>query len=143
MQTPSKREKAEAQKMRRLKACPACGHGPITGITKLIDTRGMERFPYVCTHCGTRTQVYCRKADVPQNIRDAPAAVAYEPIKGQCERCGQMAFVERHHWAPRHLFGAACEQWPTASLCHACHKEWHDKVTPNMANIPTTGEPDD
>ena len=49
-----------------------------------------------------------------------------------CEVCGAYG-VEVHHFAPHHLFGDECENWPKANLCKACHARWHDIVTPNMS----------
>lgn len=46
-----------------------------------------------------------------------------------CERCGETKGVEEHHWAPRAIFGLeAAGEWPTSSLCPACHAEWHTTV---------------
>lgn len=45
-----------------------------------------------------------------------------------CYVCGACAPLERHHLAPRHLFGDACERWPTVDVCRPCHEEWHRRV---------------
>ncbi len=42
-----------------------------------------------------------------------------------CYVCGACAPLERHHLAPRHLFGDACERWPTVDVCRGCHEDWH------------------
>ncbi len=52
---------------------------------------------------------------------------------GPCAVCGTVGPREVHHWAPRHLFGADADKWPTANLCGACHRQWHDLVTPKMS----------
>ena len=50
-----------------------------------------------------------------------------------CDRCGENAFLQRHHWAPRALFGwDEAETWPTSDLCQNCHSTWHRIVTPNI-----------
>jgi len=49
-----------------------------------------------------------------------------------CEACGTVAVLEVHHWAPRHLFGADADRWPTSRLCGVCHRRWHEVVTPKM-----------
>ena len=41
--------------------------------------------------------------------------------------CGGRS-IEVHHWAPRSVFGAACEHWPTDPLCLAHHREWHGRL---------------
>lgn len=51
---------------------------------------------------------------------------------GPCEACRAVGALELHHWAPAHLFGNECDSWPVSMLCHACHKRWHEVVTPNM-----------
>ena len=48
----------------------------------------------------------------------------------RCAKCGARG-AERHHWAPRAIFGQdAAETWPKDFLCLACHEEWHRLVTP-------------
>ncbi len=50
-----------------------------------------------------------------------------------CERCGEKAALQEHHWAPKHLFGEdEADRWPKSYLCEACHDRWHRVVTPNM-----------
>lgn len=39
---------------------------------------------------------------------------------------------EYHHFAPRYIFGAEADNWPTAYLCLTHHKQWHTLITPNM-----------
>ncbi|HMY88832.1 MAG TPA: hypothetical protein PLR40_15860 [Microthrixaceae bacterium] len=53
-----------------------------------------------------------------------------EPTE-QCARCGQIAYLDEHHWAPKHFFDDH-DSWPTSRLCRSCHMEWHNVVTPNM-----------
>ena len=137
----SKRQKAEVRKKWLLRECCKCGHGPVKGVAKIIDTSGRERYPYICEKCGTRTTVFCPKNEVPQAIKDSPPVFAYELQLGECERCGAYTHVENHHWAPRYLFGDACDEWPTSQLCRACHKEWHDAVTPNMSSASNLSAP--
>jgi hypothetical protein len=50
-----------------------------------------------------------------------------------CAVCGTVAQLETHHFAPRHIFGADANRWPTADLCGPCHRRWHDLVTPTMS----------
>jgi hypothetical protein len=56
----------------------------------------------------------------------------YEAPTEPCARCGNVEYLEQHHWAPRHLFGDDCNNWPMSGLCRKCHAEWHRIVTPNM-----------
>jgi Zn finger protein HypA/HybF involved in hydrogenase expression len=68
------------------------------------------------------------------DIEALPVHVDYRKPGSRCERCRTAGMgVEYHHWAPYHLFGAVCEEWPGAFLCPACHNEWHRIVTPDMA----------
>lgn len=57
-----------------------------------------------------------------------------------CDRCGEKAALQMHHWAPRHLFGDECDEWPTANLCQKCHERWHRLVTPHMSQPQTVRE---
>lgn len=49
------------------------------------------------------------------------------PVSGcaKCNRCGKMEKLERHHYGPRAVFGADCENWATGDLCRPCHEFWH------------------
>lgn len=51
----------------------------------------------------------------------------------RCAKCWVRGKHQLHHWAPKHLFGAAADAWPTDYLCKSCHEEWHRIVTPNMS----------
>ena len=53
-----------------------------------------------------------------------------EPTEA-CERCGVIAHLHWHHWAPKSMFTDA-ESWPKSALCPACHAEWHEIVTPQL-----------
>lgn len=44
-----------------------------------------------------------------------------------CAVCGTRG-SETHHWAPRHLFGAEADLWPTVRLCRRCHQRWYRVV---------------
>ena len=58
-------------------------------------------------------------------------------LKEFCAVCGSIDNLERHHWAPKHLFKDRADDYPTSLLCKLCHSEWHDKMTPFMCgNVP-------
>lgn len=44
--------------------------------------------------------------------------------------------VELHHFGPRGIFGETADDWPTAFLCRRHHREWGERVTPQL-NPPT------
>ena len=47
----------------------------------------------------------------------------------RCHVCAAVGPVERHHLAPRNLFGdAEAERWPTVLVCRPCHERWHAVV---------------
>lgn len=41
--------------------------------------------------------------------------------------CNRQA-VEWHHYAPRHLFGDAADNWPVGPLCTIHHRAWHEAL---------------
>jgi ribosomal protein S27AE len=114
-----------------LKCCPKCGAEPCWTPIKMIDSRGRDRYPYVCGSCGLRTQLFCKKIDVPYVIREGDASVIMPKKKGFCEKCGNFDYLEIHHWAPRKLF-SDYNEWPTSCLCMDCHKKWHQVVTGDL-----------
>lgn len=55
----------------------------------------------------------------------------YEPISyppcayRDCPNPG----IDRHHWAPRNVFGDAdCDNWPVSYLCKDHHRHWHAEM---------------
>ena len=83
-----------------------------------------------CAGCERRTD----SRNIPHrkvaNLEALP--VVWDYTGDPCERCGRTDGVEAHHWAPRHVFGPDADSWPMSDLCAACHKEWHEKMTPSM-----------
>lgn len=70
-------------------------------------------------------------------IRDARGFLAICSVVG----CGRDD-VELNHFAPRGIFGAEADDWPTAFLCRQHHTEWGNRVTPSLNPPPrlrTTG----
>jgi hypothetical protein len=89
-----------------------------------------------CTTChrkGPDDKAFAPLSDFfPFEVSRMPDWSEVEPEHdGKCEKCGAVGPVERHHWAPWHLFADA-NSWPTSLLCGPCHRRWHQVVTPNM-----------
>lgn len=128
--------------------CPSCG-GANLGIGEAHTRHGRPIFPFFCLDCDCVLQRYATKAAAEaERVRlgglpalqtkterliaaGHPAEVFAEAL-GPCVVCGSIDNIERHHWAPFHLFGAECDKWPTSPLCQPCHVRWHQIVTPNM-----------
>lgn len=121
----------------------SCIHERIIAI--VIASNGQRQPRYVCVKCGH--YVSMRKPEIIRwrdeiatapVVRDNRARCCYGtgceqcvPPEFRCRRCGSCESVERHHWAPWHLFEDAHE-WPQDWLCRRCHNRWHKTVTPNM-----------
>ena len=69
-------------------------------------------------------------ADSLPSIRDVGW---FAPPSAACSSC-YTSGSERHHVAPRHLFGDESDLWPVIELCRKCHQQWHDIMTPGMSN---------
>jgi len=52
-------------------------------------------------------------------------------LSSRCAVCGERG-ADLHHWAPTGIFGAEAESWPKDYLCPRCHREWHERVTPQL-----------
>jgi 5-methylcytosine-specific restriction endonuclease McrA len=104
-------------------ACPA------TGGFALVSYRlrtGSIQARHQCVMCGRvmSSSLPYTEAEAAQFPR-AKDGVSDQP----CERCGATEGVERHHWAPRSVFGDdEADRWPIALLCRPCHREWHRKM---------------
>lgn len=114
-----------------------------------VDTLGEGPFPEVqdnrCDHNDcclvlhpTNGQAYglCNEChsliEGPFDPLGAGNVLAGHLVNLVCAVCASPHNVERHHFAPRHLFGWDAESWPKAYLCRPCHMRWHRKVTPEM-----------
>jgi len=58
------------------------------------------------------------------DVASLPVAVDRRTQNPPCVVCGRFG-TERHHWAPREVFGDEADHWPVAWLCRECHAEWH------------------
>ena len=120
--------------------CKTCGSDQIKiGITNLRS--GATVHPFYCKSCGDVFARYVSKKIAHEYaLKNGPLEyvktrtaqyMENEQIQIKCEVCNANE-AEKHHWAPFHLFGMDCEKWPTSYLCRACHRKWHDLVTPEM-----------
>jgi protein-arginine kinase activator protein McsA len=121
--------------------CLKCGSEKLKiGVTKI--TSGSTVYPIYCSVCGYVSTQYVKK-NLAQEYERANGSLEYvktrsvlraeiNKIQIKCEVCKADEY-EKHHWAPQHLFPDA-DSWPTSYLCRACHRKWHQVVTPNMGN---------
>lgn len=124
--------------------CKACG-GSRIALGTAENAYGKTVHPYFCRDCGEVMTQYASKQTAAQVAReDGPlpnvtlkSTKLNKPTEKDkpCEVCGSTGTTERHHWAPRHLFGEEAYRWPTSYLCQRCHVRWHQTVTPNMGKL--------
>jgi hypothetical protein len=85
---------------------------------------------YRCSGCGRIQSLSipherCGELERYPVVRDSSNEVA-------CAVCDQPG-AELHHFAPKHIFGAAeAERWPLAYLCFEHHGEWHRRMNVAM-----------
>jgi hypothetical protein len=114
--------------------CKHCGGRNLTPYRQ-INGNGATVIILRCDNCGRNpdaAQPFQRKSDYP-NFDTFPILQNYIINKEPCAVLGcENTDTEYHHFAPRYLFGADAERYPREYLCRMHHKEWHDKVTPEM-----------
>lgn len=103
---------------------------------------GSTIYPVYCNQCGDVSNKYIKKhvaleyaiTNGPLEYVETNTAKWMKEKQQQikCEVC-DINEGELHHWAPQYLFPDA-DSWPKSYLCRACHRKWHDLVTPNMSN---------
>lgn len=103
---------------------------------------GSTIYPVYCNQCGDVSNKYIKKhvaleyaiTNGPLEYVETNTAKWMKEKQQQikCEVC-DINEGELHHWAPQYLFPDA-DSWPKSYLCLACHRKWHDLVTPNMSN---------
>lgn len=92
-----------------------------------IASDGVKRAVFACLMCGWLIEA--PRSDparwagehIFRDIRAEREGAAPTP----CERCGATSGTQKHHWAPRAIFGLEAEQWPKSWLCPPCHSRWH------------------
>lgn len=120
--------------------CKKCGSDHLKiGITNTQS--GSTIYPIYCGDCGDVSTQYVKKQiafeyaikNGPLEYLQTRTAKFMERKQRQikCEVCDANE-GELHHWAPQYLFKDA-DSWPMSYLCRACHRKWHDLVTPNMS----------
>lgn len=119
----------------QVRQCWATGHEQVQPLRWKTGGAGHVAVFMTCTWCGERVGSALGKIRLAElGVADTevlPLANPRRPNTVECERCGSEDHVERHHWAPRHLFDDA-DSWPIGNLCRTCHVQWHRVVTPNM-----------
>jgi hypothetical protein len=108
----------ELERMRE--ACRRCGND--TGRRVGYRYRnGVVHIRHECDRCATLS-LYC----VPRSSSTASLPLAKDRLgEGEpCARCARHG-TERHHWAPRSLFGTEADLWPVDWLSVECHRRWH------------------
>ena len=119
--------------------CSKCGSQDVKiGITNTQS--GSTVYPIYCNQCGDVSNKYIKKQiALEYALTNGPLVyvktrtseyIEKKQIEIKCEVCDANE-GELHHWAPQYLFNDA-EKWPKSYLCRACHRRWHDLVTPNM-----------
>lgn len=128
------------QKEQPVDNCKTCGSDQLKiGITNIAS--GATVYPIYCTACGEVfakyvkkriAQEYARENGPLQYVKTKTAEyIEKKQIQIKCEVCDANE-GELHHWAPQYLFGDEADRWPIGYLCRACHRKWHDLVTPEM-----------
>ncbi len=97
--------------------------------TELVRTIGANGKSFAWERCAA-----CQKnmngvgVWLPHLGRDVDTLpVANDYSDTYCAVCSAKG-AELHHWAPKALFGAESDLWPTAMLCPNCHERWHQVV---------------
>ncbi|HET7128947.1 MAG TPA: hypothetical protein VFJ93_07725 [Gaiellaceae bacterium] len=66
-------------------------------------------------------------------IAQLPIVIDYAGQFGRCIVRGcESDDVELNHFGPRAIFGAEAENWPMGYLCRRHHREWGERVTPQL-----------
>jgi hypothetical protein len=103
---------------------------PVFEIIRLQTSNLQYQIRAYCLKCKTSSNLVLPKKWFTEKqlagLRLKPSG-GYDPDGSldECEHCHCLAFCERHHWAPRELFGVEADRWPTANLCQDCHVIWH------------------
>lgn len=118
--------------------CKKCDRTTRVKLVRTITTSGISQVYWQCPACNDNASggaVYIKHEILRKykvEIDDLPVVNDYRSLENACVVCGALG-AERHHWAPRYLFGDKAEEYPTAYLCNYHHMLWHKLVTPKMS----------
>jgi len=110
--------------------CIHCGYEFFTTVRRKAGDGSVQVFRR-CDQCGQNWDgKFISKAKV--NLESLIWAEPLEP--NTCLRCGK-PYAQAHHYMPRAIAkknGLNPEEWPIEDLCDACHRTWHNAVTPGL-----------
>lgn len=121
--------------------CRSCNVDQHPVLHRVIGQNGGQHFTWVCCRCNQQGCFSTSKKDSPPFYISAtliqshltPKQIEALPVimpdaSNRCVVCGERK-AERHHWAPKEIFGAdEAERWPKDYLCVPCHLKWHDTI---------------
>lgn len=96
---------------------------------------GSLQVTWQCLTCSYRSSALPHEllAELGVDIRALPIREDYAGLYARCVVRGcEAEDVELHHFAPRAIFGADAESWPQGYLCVRHHREWGERVTPQL-----------
>lgn len=111
------------------KSCRFCGETNWR-VGEYTNRGGHKTYPYYCGCCGYRTMVLEKKALVVSRMMSTgkrPATLMPPDDMPICFVCGKSG-AELHHFAPWHIWGEECEDWPKEYLCVYHHRGWHERI---------------
>jgi len=112
--------------------CSKCGSNDFD-IGKKITEAGQLAYAFFCSFCAEQNGNHIGHRKLTEKEKQEAPLLKHTVFKNEsCGRCGKNHSLQRHHWAPYHLFDDA-DEWPVSYLCIDCHALWHRKVTPEMA----------
>jgi hypothetical protein len=118
--------------------CQKCGEITTVTLARNITHAGAYNIFWLCNVChdnASGSAKWIPHAPIKEFGIDIETIPVHKDGRVEvCAICGGTG-VDWHHWAPRHLFGDECEEWPGAWLCRHHHQYWHDKTTPNMSKV--------
>jgi hypothetical protein len=101
-----------------------------------LTASGIIQLIWCCSQCDYRSSPvphYLAESMGIPNIRSLPTISSYAGLFGRCIVHGcESDEVELNHFAPRAIFGQDAENWPTGYLCVRHHREWGERVTPQL-----------
>lgn len=98
-------------------------------------TNGAIQAIWFCGRCSYRTSAvsHYSLSEMGVDIRGVPIVEDYAGLFARCVVRGcERGDVELNHFAPRAIFGADADLWPTGYLCREHHMEWGERVTPHL-----------
>lgn len=117
--------------------CRVCNRVTRQELSVQVSTNKYKHVGWHCQNCrrwqlsDDGRSLWLSHKDIGIDVDTLPIASVSDPHPCCVTDCRDTG-TELHHFAPRAIYGDDCDKHPTAYYCRKHHREWHERVTPQL-----------